>query len=305
MNFLKYFRIQRDGEGKIFIEKEHSMGRWKRMLKRAAMLAVATAIWGGTVGVLTGCSARDDMVTTDNAESGNEEFKNSESKNLESANEEKTLDYRESSLIQTGNIFRISSVIKKLKEKEEVKIAFLGGSITEGYLVNSKQNYPAKLTAYLKQLYKNENITCINAGLSGTSSSIGLLRADTDVLSSNPDLIVIEFAVNDAQDDISKMMYESLVKKCLQSESAPAVILLFNRLENGYTCEEQMKKVGEAYELPMISMKNAIEYEMENGDLTWNDYAEDEAHPTAKGHEKNVWLIILVLSRHRWKKGLR
>ena len=205
-------------------------------------------------------------------------------------------DYKQNCLIQIGNMARMRTVLEKLRKKDDVKIAFLGGSITEGYLVNSKQNYPAKLTAYLKETYQDDNVTCINAGLSGTSSSIGLMRADTDVLLEEPDLIIIEFAVNDGQDTISKMMYESLVNKCLLSKSKPAVILLFNQLENGYTCEEQMKKVGEAYSLPMISMGNAIDYERENNKLTWSDYAQDEAHPTAKGHEMIKECLAYYLS---------
>ena len=48
-------------------------------------------------------------------------------------------------------------------------------------------------------------------------------------------------------------------------------------LENGYTCEDEMKRVGEAYELPMISVRNVITQDLENKTLTWSDYSQDEA----------------------------
>lgn len=105
-----------------------------------------------------------------------------------------------------------------------------------------------------------------------------------DVLDEKPDLVFIEFAVNDANDITSKLMYESLVNRIVNSETAPAVVLIFTVLENGYTCEEHQAKVGEAYGLPMISVNAALSPEMESGALVWSDYAQDEAHPNNQGH---------------------
>lgn len=188
------------------------------------------------------------------------------------------------SLLNIGNTYRIHQAINKMRQGEKTKIAFLGGSITEGYLVNKNQNYVTQTTKWLQEKFQNKNIESINAGLSGTSSTIGLLRVEQDVLDENPDIIVIEFAVNDANDTTSSMVYESLVKRCLEQENSPAVILLFTVLENGYSCEEEMKKVGEVYQLPMISVKQAITKDIEDATLSWSTYAQDEAHPTKEGH---------------------
>lgn len=183
-----------------------------------------------------------------------------------------------------GNVRRLQKVFGRMAEGGEVTVAYLGGSITEGYLVNSKQNYAYKTTDWLKELFANDNIRRVNAGLSGTSSTIGLLRVQKDVLDEKPDLVFIEFAVNDANDITSKLMYESLVNRIVNSETAPAVVLIFTVLENGYTCEEHQAKVGEAYGLPMISVNAALSPEMESGALVWSDYAQDEAHPNNQGH---------------------
>ncbi len=183
-----------------------------------------------------------------------------------------------------GNTRRLQQVFLRMQGGEEVTVAYLGGSITEGYLVNSKQNYAYKTTAWLKKTFGNDNIRHVNAGLSGTSSTIGLLRVQADVLDEAPDLVFVEFAVNDANDTTSKMMYESLVSRIVNSETAPAVVLVFTVLENGYTCEEHMSSVGEAYELPMISVDAALSEELLAGTIAWADYAQDEAHPTNQGH---------------------
>lgn len=196
--------------------------------------------------------------------------------------EEKSI--KNSLLTMGANSNRITKAMKKLESGEQVTIAYLGGSITEGYQVSNKESYAYKTTELIKDMFDNQNITMINAGLSGTSSTIGLLRVDKDVLSKNPDIIVIEFAVNDGQDIISKIAYDSLVKKCILSDSEPMVILLFSVLENGYNCEVQMKEVGEAYGLPMISVNSSLESQLDKGTLSWSDYAQDEAHPTNLGH---------------------
>lgn len=188
------------------------------------------------------------------------------------------------SLRAQGNTRRLKQVFSRMQSGEEVTVAYLGGSITEGYLVNSVQNYAYKTTAWLKQTFGNSKIKHINAGLSGTSSTIGLLRVEQDVLDESPDLVFVEFAVNDASDTTSKMMYESLLARILNSETAPAVVLIFTVLENGYTCEDHMSAIGEAYQLPMISVNAALSSELSSGALSWADYAKDGAHPNNQGH---------------------
>ena len=190
-----------------------------------------------------------------------------------------------------GNTRRIQEVFSRMGQGENVTVAYLGGSITEGYMVNSTQNYANKTTNWLKKVFENNNIKHVNAGLSGTSSTIGLLRVQQDVLDKKPDLVFVEFAVNDANDAISKMMYESLISRIINSETAPAVVLIFTVLENGYTCEEHMSRIGEAYRLPMISVNAALAPELESKNIEWSDYGQDEAHPTKQGH---IWISEFI-----------
>jgi len=191
----------------------------------------------------------------------------------------------QNSLLSCGNNYRISKVFDKMAKGEEVKIAYLGGSITEGYLVSGSQNYASQTTKHLRSIFNNDNIKTVNAGLSGTSSTIGLLRVNTDVLAEAPDVIVIEFAVNDGQDIVSQNAFDSLIKQCLGAENHPAVILLFTVLENGFTCEKDMMAIGEKYSLPMVSINSLLEPQLKDGTLKWSDYAQDEAHPNYQGHK--------------------
>jgi lysophospholipase L1-like esterase len=244
-------------------------------------LIVFIAILSITLFSLTGC--KEKPVLTEVNQQNNVEVEDNSS--LLSKTEQDFSDATKASLLMEGNNYRLSKLMEKVNKQQEITIAYLGGSITEGYQVSRKQSYASQTTARLKDLFEYENFTTVNAGLSGTSSTIGLLRSNEDIFKQKPDLIIIEFAVNDGKDAISQLAYDSLIKQCLMQENEPAVILLFTVLENGYTCQEEMSKIGEVYHLPMISVDNLIKSTKEGGEFSWSDYAMDEAHPNYKGHK--------------------
>lgn len=188
----------------------------------------------------------------------------------------------ERSLYSLGNTKRLKEKFQKARDGEEVTVAYIGGSITEGIGGGNDGCY-AKLSADMFG-EKFGKVNYINAGLSGTPSNLGVLRLQRDVLDNSPDIIFVEFAVNDGQDKIAKESYESLVKTALEAESEPAVILLFNVLESGYSAQEHMKQIGAFYDLPMISAADALTPEFEEGRMTWKDYSGDQSHPNKYGH---------------------
>lgn len=104
------------------------------------------------------------------------------------------------------------------------------------------------------------------------------------MLNANPDVIFIEFSVNDHPDEIYKKGYESLVKKCLSQPNNPAVILIINRAKGGYSMQEQMVAIGKNYDLPIISMDNVLTNAFNSGLLTTDNYYTDEYHPHEKGN---------------------
>lgn len=190
------------------------------------------------------------------------------------------------SLYSLGNVSRLKQKIEKARSGEDVTIAYIGGSITEGLTAGSENCY-ARLSCSLfeEKFAAGGKVNYINAGLSGTPSNLGVLRLDRDVLSHEPDIVFVEFAVNDSQDKLAKESYESLVKTVLSQDNAPAAVLLFNVIESGYTAQAHMKEIGEFYDLPMISAADALTEEFDSKRLTWDDYSDDQSHPNAYGHK--------------------
>lgn len=189
------------------------------------------------------------------------------------------------SLLSVGDMTRMSDVFQKAQNGEDITVAYIGGSITEGYNAGTTEFYAKTCTDLLQGYFPDITVTGVNAGISGTPSLLGNLRLERDVLSADPDIVFVEFAVNDGQEADHKNAYESLVRTLLTQEKDIAVVLLFTVLDSGYTCQEHMSKIGANYDLPMISVHDSVYEEIEAGRMTWQDYSNDQSHPNAYGHK--------------------
>ena len=194
----------------------------------------------------------------------------------------------ENSLLSVGNTERVQAAIAKARAGEPVTIVYLGGSITEGA---TAQPQATRCYAYLSahafaDAYMSDpkQLHYVNAGISGTPSVLGITRLQQDVLRHEPDIVFVEFAVNDSNQTPYRIVYESMVRKLLASDSQPAVILIFTFLENGYSCQPHMQQVGKHYDLGMISVKDAIQPQINLGNITWRDYSSDSSHPNTAAH---------------------
>lgn len=201
------------------------------------------------------------------------------------------------SLLNIGNNRRLKAAIDKAEKGEEVTIAYIGGSITQGAGAKPIHTECYAYRAYLKfkeMFGKNggENVHFVKAGVGGTPSELGMIRYDRDVLRDGkvkPDIVVVEFAVNDEGDETKGVCYESLVLNILSAENKPAVILLFSVFANDWNLQERLLPVGKLYDLPMVSLSDAVVQQFqltkeEGNILTKRQYFYDIYHPTNDGH---------------------
>ena len=263
------------------------------MKRNAIIIAMAMLI------ALTGCSTKNTKETsapptkeqTTSLQMTEEETTQAPTKAL--TDYEKML---ETSLLGMGNNYRIQNVMKRLENGEDIGVGFIGGSITEGYNGKTKDIFAKLVTDELGKRGSG-NVTLTNAGISGTPSMLGLIRSDRDLFQTQQDIIFIEFAVNDATSNVDKAAYESLVKKALEQENKPAVILLISVTKDGYSCQDQMNLIAFTYKVPIVSYRNAIMKEIEEGRLEWKDISADESHPNEYGHRLYADFILHMIDR--------
>src|SRR6202035_2996162 len=91
-------------------------------------------------------------------------------------------------------------------------IGYFGGSITAGAGASdaSKTSWRALTTAWFKAHFPDAAITEVNAAIGGTGSDLGVFRCQDDLLSKHPDLVFVEFAVNDGGGA------ELRIKRCME-----------------------------------------------------------------------------------------
>ena len=203
----------------------------------------------------------------------------------------------EKSLMQKGNIHRLKAAIDKARRGEKIEFACIGGSITQG-----AGAIPINTNCYAYNAFKGfcdiagrgyeDNIGYTKAGVGGTPSELGILRYVHDVTADGkkaPDVVIVEFAVNDEGDETKGEFFDSLVRMIYNSPQKPAVVLLYSVFVDGYNLQDRLKCVGEAYKLPMVSIKDAVYdqfylSEADGGVVSKNRYFYDMYHPTNVGH---------------------
>ncbi|MGN1206279.1 MAG: SGNH/GDSL hydrolase family protein [Eubacterium sp.] len=197
------------------------------------------------------------------------------------------------SLLSLGNVTRLKTAIEKAERGEDVTIAYIGGSITQGAgakPIESKSYAYLSYRAFCEKFTPDDgaHVTFVKAGVGGTPSELGMIRYEkevTDYGKINPDIVIVEFAVNDEGDETEGVCFESLVRKIAKADNKPAVILNFAVFMNEWNLEDRLVPVGECYDLPMVSVKAAVVPQFSKDTIvTKRQYFYDIFHPTNDGH---------------------
>lgn len=196
-----------------------------------------------------------------------------------------TIDMINNSLVNKGDVSKIERVMNKAKSGQDITVAFLGGSITQGCNASKFEDcYASRTYKWFKEKFNNINVKYINAGVGATGSIIGIHRLEKQVLSQNPDIVFIDFAVNDKDSMYDRIAYESIIRTILSVENSPAIVEIFMSNFDGSNVQEQQIQIGKKYNLPMISFRNTVYTEMIANRLQWSEVASDEVHPNDYGH---------------------
>lgn len=88
-----------------------------------------------------------------------------------------------------------ASAASSARAEEPLEIVVLGDSLVAGYQLGAGEDYPSKLQAALRD--RGYQISVINAGVSGDTTSGGLARVDWSV-PDGTDGVILELGANDA-----------------------------------------------------------------------------------------------------------
>jgi len=200
----------------------------------------------------------------------------------------------------------------------DVKIAYFGGSIT------AQNGWRPKTLAHFQKNYPTAKFSEINAAIGGTGSDLGVFRLKQDVLNKSPDLMFVEFAVNDggaSPEQIYRCM-EGIVRQTWKALPNCDICFVYTLTEQlsppmldgkFQRSASAMEKIADTYGIPTIHMAMEVAKLAKAGKLQWRAplpktdeekqklgdtvvFAPDSVHPHPEtGHELYLQAIARSL----------
>lgn len=205
----------------------------------------------------------------------------------------------------------------------DLRIGFLGGSITEGAGASAIKNRWATkvVNEYFKENYPNKNVIEMNAAIGGTGSEYGMQRVVKDLSLGTdyaPDVVFVEFAVNDAYEKGMSLSQktESIVRQLISFKKIPVIIFIYTTSEDSINKNGSLS--GKAVE-NAISAQSAVAqhygiYEVNLNDYIWEGVKQgrfiwergqagtltgDGTHPNDSGYEVYANRIVEMLTKDK------
>ncbi len=189
-------------------------------------------------------------------------------------------------LVSQGDTARLKAVFEKARRGEPVTVAAIGGSITAGgqQTKDPANRYIQQVAKWFEGTFPSSKIRFVNAGIGGTNSFYGAMRLQRDVLAEKPDLVIVEWAVNNQAGKDFAESYEGVLRQLLRAPGNIAVIELFFMHKDGENAQMWQEVLGRHYHLPMVSFRDAWWPELTSGRTLWEDLYADVVHPKDTGH---------------------
>ncbi len=170
----------------------------------------------------------------------------------------------------------------KIKNHNQLRIGFLGGSLTKGEGVKKDKSFLSIFQREISQVMGNgTEIDVISYGESGTLSANGLFRIPS-LIEEHPDLVFIDYAMNDPGDRYLCETMEGIVYQLMEAGVAVVILLFCNH--RGMCTRGGMEQIAMHYHIPVYDIGQKIYARVSSGEITWQDYAFDYVHPTEWGH---------------------
>lgn len=206
----------------------------------------------------------------------------------------------------------ISELKEQLKLKwpnnRTINIVFHGHSVPSGYFragrVNSLASYPHLFLKFLTENYQTAVINSITTSIGGEQSEQGAKRFKDDVLCMKPDLLFIDYALNDRSIGLERteiawrsMIEEALAAKVKLVLLTPTPDLNEDILDEnaplvGYV--KMIKKLGDEYEIPVIDSYLVFKQLAKSG-TDISKYMSQKNHPNELGHQVVLNAIVKKL----------
>ena len=173
---------------------------------------------------------------------------------------------RARAVVDMGQAGRVLPRFEKARRGEQVVIAAIGGSITQGGVASRPEfRWANRVAQWWIDKFPQAKIVFVNAGIGATGSDIGAHRVKDHLLRDRPDFVLVEYAVNDRIVATPDETLEGLLRQVLAMPNHPGALLLMTMTNTGGNVQDKHIPVGKHYGLPMVSFRDAMWPEVEAG----------------------------------------
>lgn len=183
-------------------------------------------------------------------------------------------------------------------ENRTINLVFHGHSVPTGYFrtpeVHKLEAYPSLLLGQLKAVYPNAVINIITTSIGGENSVQGSKRFKRDVLTHKPDVLFIDYALNDrsiglaaSERAMKKMIKVAIRKRIKVILLTPSPDLTENILDTDAPLNrfaEELRSLAERYHVGLADSYGAF-YRLAKTGKDIRKYMAQSNHPNRPGHE--------------------
>jgi acyl-CoA thioesterase-1 len=180
---------------------------------------------------------------------------------------------------------------RKLSAGNLLTIAALGDSLTYGWMV--EKGYLDFLKEMLLSKFSGCVLKIINRGIPGDTADGGLRRLQKHIISVNPDLTLVQFALNDAYSGYPLDEFENNITAIIEgtkNHTSSEIILTTSSSLEGveqkftYRYYDCLKNIAEKENVPIALVHEYWEKKISEGMPFSLLVQEDRVHPTVEGY---------------------
>ncbi len=191
-----------------------------------------------------------------------------------------------------------AELTKVWPKNRTINLVFHGHSVPSGYFVTPDvkpfESYPFLLLKELKKVYPTAVINIILTCIGGENSQLGAKRFKKEVLNHEPDVLFIDYALNDtgigavasrkAWEHMIKAALKKNIKVILLTATPDQRVDLLNKETDLQKICDQVVDLSKQYQTGLIDNYSVYQKLVSSGEKV-TDYMSQVNHPNEKGHQ--------------------
>ena len=189
---------------------------------------------------------------------------------------------------------------KRAETGDRLTVVFFGGSLTWGARASNPQttSYRAIIGQKLEEKYPKAHFKFVDSAIGGTGSQLGAYRLERDVLAYKPDLVFLDYTLNDdayrtTPDTLASQ--EAIIRRIISEAHCPVIqmFLAAKSFVTDGTTEKMTRRtahieIAKAYDVPcgdaIVLMQDKFKKGEIDLDKIWLPDSFDTCHPGDKGY---------------------